>query len=380
MKKEFTHVLVVMSPVFKDARTLNLAKSLINQGNSVIVIGLDDALDRKGFKITDFDGLEFRLIEPENFDRMFKLWIYFWRKAGELIAELNSEIIWAMDLYSVPICYHHKKSNSKLVYDSREVYSALGMNAGKPLKQWVISEIERFYIYKTDAVFTSGSLDSEYLSKWYDIPLPPAILNLPNDQQVEKSNKLRTYFDIPESRRIMIYQGMIHPGRGIEPFIKQLKQLPNWVLCIVGNGRYWDDIYRLAQDKGVTNQVFKRSAVPYKELLTWTASADAGLCFIEPLTESLKFALPNKLFEYAMAGIPSVCSNLPQMAPIINECGNGIILPIDASDLDWKYAIQKLDNEITYHQMIQASRQTAKKYNWQAQDSVIRLIIGNLTS
>ena len=49
------------------------------------------------------------------------------------------------------------------------------------------------------------------------------------------------------------------------------------------------------------------------DLPDFTVGADLGACLIEPLTESLRLSLPNKLFEYLNAGVPVLASPLPEI-------------------------------------------------------------------
>ena len=44
----------------------------------------------------------------------------------------------------------------------------------------------------------------------------------------------------------------------------------------------------------------------------------------QPIDESHRLALPNKLFEYMMAGVPVVASDLPAMAEVIKQSGCGV--------------------------------------------------------
>ncbi|HZU01814.1 MAG TPA: glycosyltransferase, partial [Ktedonobacteraceae bacterium] len=68
--------------------------------------------------------------------------------------------------------------------------------------------------------------------------------------------------------------------------------------------------------------------VPYKELLLWTASADIGLIVL-PLDYSLsiRYTLPNKLFEYLMAGLPVLSSPLDAVVNVIKTYDVGQIAP-----------------------------------------------------
>jgi len=365
------HLLVVMGPIENDARTLNLAQTLVKQNETVLILGIGN---QKGL-VKKTELLSIQTIVLPVFNRMFKLWFLFGLELISLLKGIKAKKYWAMDLYSLPLLIWGKDKKSKVFYDSREVYSALGTNVGHPLKQWVITEIERFFIKRTDVIFTSGKMDSEFIARFYDIEEPLVIMNLPNYQILKKTDKLRSYFGISSDKKIMIYQGMIHPGRGLEPFVKVLGKFPNWVLCVLGSGRHWNEIKRIIDEIGVSNQVYKSEPVPYQELAEWTVSADAGLCYIEPLTESLRLALPNKLFEYAMAGIPVICSDLPQMAPIVNEFGSGIVLENQASENQWFAGMSELSDSDSYSKMANAATQLAKKYNWQAQEPIILELI-----
>ena len=64
--------------------------------------------------------------------------------------------------------------------------------------------------------------------------------------------------------------------------------------------------------------------VPYEELLEWTASADIGLIIYSPDdSPNVKMCLPNKLFEYLMAGIPVLASELDAVVDVIKSYSVG---------------------------------------------------------
>ena len=60
-------------------------------------------------------------------------------------------------------------------------------------------------------------------------------------------------------------------------------------------------------------------------LCEFTGSADLGICLIEDLCLSYKFCLPNKFFEYAMAGLPILVSDLPEMRKLVEEYDCGVV-------------------------------------------------------
>ena len=83
----------------------------------------------------------------------------------------------------------------------------------------------------------------------------------------------------------------------------------------------------MAQE-GVGDRVKLLPPVPYADLLAWTASADLGLIlYRQSYSPNVKYCLPNKLFEYLMAGLPVLCSHLEAVADIIQAYDVGRVAP-----------------------------------------------------
>jgi glycosyltransferase involved in cell wall biosynthesis len=75
----------------------------------------------------------------------------------------------------------------------------------------------------------------------------------------------------------------------------------------------------LVVERGLTSKVRFFGPVPNAELISYSASADVGLANIVNSSVSYNTSLPNKLFEYAMAGIPVVGSDSPEIGRIVAE-------------------------------------------------------------
>ena len=314
----FDHCFIALGPVENDSRTLNIIRTLLKHDKKICFIGLGTELTRH--VLSDYE-VTFIPVFRYNTRRFLTLWWDFHRSVFPLISKIQAQTYWAMDLYVLPFAsWFSGKNDATLIYDSREVYTALGTIHDEPFKQKVISLIEKYFIRKAKRVFTSGDLDSDYLRERYHIKRPEVILNVPPFRNAEESEILRSHFNIGKDKTILLYQGLIGKGRGIIRIVETLPYLPDVVFCIIGAGEaYTKKIWSKCNDLGVKDWVFIRGWVPYDELIKWTSSADIGVAFIEPVSLSYQFALPNKLFEYAMAGIPSIVSDLPAMRPILQK-------------------------------------------------------------
>ena len=145
------------------------------------------------------------------------------------------------------------------------------------------------------------------------------MLNVPDFQEVEPSDALRRALDITPEERIVVYQGSIQENRGIEPAIEAVRKLEGVVLVVIGYGYHRPALEAYVEEEGLSDRVKFFGPIPHAELLMFTASGDIGLCNIVNSSVSYYTSLPNKLFEYAMAGIPVVGSDSPEIGRVVTE-------------------------------------------------------------
>ena len=75
--------------------------------------------------------------------------------------------------------------------------------------------------------------------------------------------------------------------------------------------------------------MFFHDAVGQDELLSYTASADAGVIPYMPRDElSVYWCTPNKLFEFMVAGLPILASDLPELRRFVTGQGIGLNRPM----------------------------------------------------
>lgn len=83
----------------------------------------------------------------------------------------------------------------------------------------------------------------------------------------------------------------------------------------------------LISSEGLADRVKILPPVPYEELLDWTASADIGLILHSPdYSLNVRTLLPIKLFEYLMAGLPVLSSELDAVAEVIKAYDVGQVI------------------------------------------------------
>lgn len=367
MDKEYDICFACISDIATDARTINIAKTLAKNGYSVCIIATgspenDAVYANSGIKLFRIPLLE----DP----KAWKRWLKFNKASKKLLKTVRSKIFWAADVYSLFIARRFaKKYSAKLFYDSREIFSALGALHSSPLKQKIISRYEKKWISDVDKIIVSGPLDADYLRESLTNEKPYyVIMNVPPYKEPDKKNLIRDKYDLSQETKILIYQGMILEGRGIMPMVKALPYLDGAVFCIFGSGNYRKTVLEKAKELKVDDRVIFHGLVPYDELHDWTSSGDVGITITEPISLSYELALPNKLFEYCMARIPMLVSDLPAQKKILEEFHVGELISTNASPEETAGSVKRLFDKDKF---LQELENAARKYSYESQEKVI---------
>lgn len=303
-----------------DSRVNNLYSSLIECGYSVRITAFD--LYTKNFKKVTGDISIFPL---ERKKPTSKFYFNFARTLCSQLRNGRADIYFAEDIYTLPFAaYYARKNKGKLIYNSRELYAFLGGHAKKKHLSFLLRTIEKIFIKKCNLVLTTGELDTQFLEKMYSISNVITVRNIPAYSRPDNSIDLRKELNIPEDKVILLYQGVLLKGRGIQKVFKALQRIDNAVFLILGEGEQRAGFGKLAEELGVADKVIYYGMVPHSKLVNYSAAADAGIALIENISLSYYYALPNKLFEYIMAGVPVISSTLPQMKKIVDDYGVGI--------------------------------------------------------
>jgi glycosyltransferase involved in cell wall biosynthesis len=119
------------------------------------------------------------------------------------------------------------------------------------------------------------------------------------------------------------------PVRGLEQMIDALAFVPEVRLRAVGPGArgYRTSLLARARSLGVEERIELCAPVAPARVPEALAGAAAGLCLIQPICRSYELCLPNKLFEYAAAGVPILASDMPVIAAVVRDAGLGEVAP-----------------------------------------------------
>ncbi len=332
-KKVCMHVLDV---VRTDYRVLREATTLVEAGFEVIIVDIES--DRVRPTEEDLGGVRVKhIIMPQWFiSAHFKPW--FLVKLAHVVIlgsyhllRTHADVYHAHDANALPACYIAARLRRKpLIFDAHELpLDEPGITRWRRLSALATRVLAGILRCCAGIIATSPPTAQEIL-KCYDVPEVTVVRNFPIYQGVQKSDKLRQYLGLGSQVRIALYQGYLQPDRGLDRLIEAAEFLePNIIIVMMGKdkGTTKSRLEALIASKGMANRVKIIPPVPYAELLSWTASADIGLIIL-PMDFSLAvlMMLPNKLFEYLMAGLPVLASPTIAISDVIKPYGVGQIV------------------------------------------------------
>jgi glycosyltransferase involved in cell wall biosynthesis len=135
----------------------------------------------------------------------------------------------------------------------------------------------------------------------------------------------------------LLYLGNLDGSRGVDVVIRAIHALRQRghrvVFWVIGQGPSLDALRTLARNLGVVDRVHFEGRLPYKRVLTLMAQADVGV-IPHYSTAAWNSTIPNKLFDYMLAGLPVLVSDTRPTARIVTEEGCGrVFRDRDVDDL-----------------------------------------------
>lgn len=373
MKNKRSVCISFLGNAYNDTRVTNLTNSLKADGLDVKVISFD--WTSPDFQTIAGDISVYKLVKMKS---SLSFYLVFAKILFQELLKTKSSIYIAEDIYTLPIVtFIAKLRRAKIYYNSREFYAFIAGLRNKKFAQSIIRVLEKFFIKKTDLVLVTGDMDAKFLQDFYDIKNTLVIRNLPVNKKPDGIIDLKKKLNIPEVNFILLYQGVILEGRGFEPILKTMTEVKNIHLVVLGDGEQKQNYIRLSEQLGINDRVHFLGTIPQDKLINYTAGADIGLVIIEDISKSYYYALPNKLFEYIMAGLPVISSSLPQMKNIVESYKVGEIVDLEKENELTETITNLISNKEKLKMYSENSHRAADELNWQKEyEKVKHILIG----
>jgi glycosyltransferase involved in cell wall biosynthesis len=279
------------------------------------------------------------------------------------------DIIHCHDLWVLPAAAILKKiHNGRLVYDAHEYYAGLEIFLHTQMRKKLWLFLEHRCMAHIDRLITvSQALGDQYRKHYVNLRQVNIILNVPKFESIPHTVLKQTLKDAREI--LVVFHGHFKPGRGLENLIQAVKIVSGVKLLLIGGGEIENRLRKIVQDEGLNYRVSFQNYIPTSELISTSAQADIGAVLFEPSSINYKFALPNKFFEYIMAGLPILASDIVTLRYYIMKYDIGVTVnPCDIEAIANSITKMKSDKQ-QFQKWKMNTLRAAKDLNWENEES-----------
>ena len=373
-------VTILHNDVCGDTRVLREAETLASVGHKVTILGLQS----EGMPpIEKREGLTIARVALAS----DASWRMPWRKISQIQRRSRALVRAAIDLRPDVVHCHDtdtlpaglraaRATGAKFVYDAHELFPDMlaGHGRDSSLVQRYWRFIERRMVPQADLVITVNGSRAEVLYERYATH-SLVVRNVPDVEPLLDSNRLRRELSLGADVPIVLYQGGLIGGRALVRLVRAMMHVEDAVLVMQGVGPEESAIRAAIEAAGLLERVRLTGWVPPTELHEYACGADVGVVIYENTSLNNYHAAPNKLYSYAMAGLPMVASDFPGLREIVVSDGIGDVFDPTSEASIAKAIAGLLGDSSARERMSAAARNLAEtRYNWTAESE--RLLEG----
>ncbi|MDZ4682943.1 MAG: glycosyltransferase [Saprospiraceae bacterium] len=363
-------ILTVTNDLAYDQRMMRICGSLAAAGHEVELVGRlrpgSPLLPEMPYRQTRLPCyFEKGKLFYTEYDLRLLIWLFFRR----------FDALCAVDLDTILPClwagWWHRKP---CVYDAHEYFTEVPEVVRRPRVRRIWERVARYAIPRMKRCYTVGDCLAEVLSECYGVPFT-SIRNVPlpfvplNSSSAESPNAELEFSRAKDSApKIILYQGALNEGRGLETAIEAMQEIEGTVLWLAGEGDLSTELREKVKQLSLTQKVHFLGFVLPKALPEITAQAWIGLNLLENKGLSYYYSLANKAFDYIQAGLPSIQMDFPEYRKL-NEDWQVFELVADLEVETLRQAIRKLLHDAPHYQKLQENCQKAAAIlNWEQEE------------
>ncbi len=345
----------VTNDISYDQRMQKTAMTLIQAGYDVKIVG---RLKTNSIPIANAS------FQTHRFNLLFKKGKLFYLEYNIRLALYlvfsSYDILCAVDLDTIiPNVLIGKLKGKPIIYDAHEYFTEVPELANRNFEKSIWKWIEKLFVPQCNKMYTVGEELAKIFTNEYHIPCE-VIYNFP---------KLQHNNPIPSKDRfIIIYQGDLNEGRGVDVMIEALVHIPDVEFWIAGDGYQRNTLEKLTAELLLASRVKFLGYIIPVELIDYTLQASLGINLLENKGLNHFYSLANKFFDYVQCRIPVLTMNFPEYQRLNDQYQ--IALLIDQLEVqEIITSIKKLvENKNIYQELVKNCDIARLSLNWESQE------------
>ena len=213
------------------------------------------------------------------------------------------------------------RHHAAVVFDCMEFYSDMG-ESQHPTEAAAARALEAKSLPRCALVIASSDIMADALAAAYGMRRPLAAYNVPPAERIlpaRKGDGLNLYW-----RNSTIGFGQ----RGLEDMLDAMAMLPTDVHLHLQGRQSAEGAAQLASrvaSLGLTGRVHVLPPYAPHEAVVKAAVHDIGLCLERKGPRNHDLTVSNKMFDYHMAGLAVIATDLPALADVVQRSGGGVV-------------------------------------------------------
>lgn len=347
-------IFTVTNDLTYDQRMQKICRSLSNAGYEIELVGRERSfsllLSNESFKQT-------RLKCIFNKGKLFYL-EYNLRLLFYLLFQ-KADALCAIDLDTIaPVYLAGKVKSAKLIYDAHEYFTEVPEVIRRPSVKRIWEWVERTFVPRFDLAYTVSPALAELFSGKHNKQFH-VIRNIPLLVQSSIVNR--------QSSMVILYQGALNEGRGLEHLIGAMKDI-DAKLLLAGEGDLSNELRSLTKKLNLESKVKFLGFIKPAQLKELTSKATIGINLLENKGLSYYYSLSNKFFDYIHAGVPQVCIAFPEYKKINDEYEIALLMET-CSIAEIRNAIERLLSDDDLYKRLQKKCEVCSlDLNWQNEE------------
>lgn len=256
----------------------------------------------------------------------------FWRAALNEGWHRRPTIIVSADYFpTFPAWSVSRLTGAELIYDAHELIIP---EQGRPMSwrdrfwYWM----ERLAVRQAKLIIAANEERAQMMQMHYGLAHMPVVMrNIPpmgkNISGRETKTLLTRYPEFARrylEERLVLYQGDVSLSRGIARFVQALAYLPaEYRMVVVGGGPDLERLKEIGQPFEREGRFTMLGRVEHHLLPVIMTMANVGIVTYPFQGLNNIYCAPNKLFEYALSGLPVVATNQPPLRRLVESYGIG---------------------------------------------------------
>jgi glycosyltransferase involved in cell wall biosynthesis len=361
-------VCTVTNDLNYDQRMIRICTSLANAGYDVELVG---RLRKHSLPVTERNYKQTRLRCFFNKGKFFyleyniRLFFFLVFRNADVFSAVDLDTLLANTLAS-------RIRSKKLIFDAHEYFTETPEVTNRQFTKTIWSWVAQLCIRHTDLAYTVNQSLADIFTDLYKTKFE-VIRSVPIKSAFEPSGDIKTDsvilsapIAIGGERPVILYQGALNEGRGIEQCILAMKQL-DAVFWIVGEGDLSDRLRNMVVENDLSDKVKFFGFILPGELKQITLQATIGYNTFENKGLSYYYSLNNKFFDYIHAALPQVCAPYAEFGKINAEYNIAVTAECTVEEII--VAVNTLLNDANLYARIKANCiKAAEVFNWQHEE------------